>query len=108
MRVSAAEAGIGPAAVVTVDVAGLSPTQPGTVTVTADRLAASLNLDPRCDLRRRQHGHLPGGRRDGSLQMLAVGLALLSPTTLTITAAPGAGLHDPSTGRQHRRSVTLG
>ena len=61
-RVSASKAGIGPAAVVMVDVAGLAPGQPGTVTVTADQLSASLNLDPRCDPARRQRRDLPGGR----------------------------------------------
>ena len=106
MRVSASKAGIGPAAVVMVDVAGLAPGQPGTVTVTADQLSASLNLDPRCTLLGINTAtcQVVGA---GRLQMLAAGLGLLAPTTLTITAAPGAGLHDPAMGDNTTR-VTLG
>ena len=97
VRVSASKAGIGPAAVVTVDVAGLAPGQPGTVTVTADQLSASLSLDPRCTLLGINTAtcQVVGA---GRLQMLAAGLGLLTPTTLTITASPGAGLHDPAMG----------
>ena len=106
VRVSASKAGIGPAAVVTVDVAGLAAGQRGTVTLTADQLSASLALDPRCT---------PLGINTatcqvvgaGRLQLLAAGLGLLTPTTLTITAAPGAGLHDPAMGDNTAR-VMLG
>jgi RNA polymerase sigma factor (sigma-70 family) len=106
MRITASKTGIGPAAVVVVNVAGLAPGQAGTVTVAADQLAASLNLDPRCDL----VGINTATCRvvgDGSLQMLAAGLGLLSPTTLTITLAPGQGLHDPAMG-DNTTHVTLG
>jgi len=93
MRVSAAKAGAGPAALVTVDVGGLAPGQPGTVTVTGDRLSASLNLDPRCTLLGVNSAtcRITGA---GTLRLVAAGLGLVGPTTLTITAAPGAGLHD--------------
>jgi hypothetical protein len=97
MRVSATKAGVGPAAVVLVEVAGLAPGQPGTVTVTADQLTASLNLDPHCTLL----GINAATCRvvgPGRLQMLAAGLGILTPTTLTITASPGTGLHDPAMG----------
>jgi RNA polymerase sigma factor (sigma-70 family) len=105
LRVSAAKAGLGPAAVVTVDVAGLGAGHPGTVTLTADQLAASLSLDPRCDLLGINTAtcRLSG---DGSLRLVGVG-GLLSPTTLTITATPGSGLHDPSMG-DNTTHVTLG
>jgi hypothetical protein len=106
MRVSASKAGIGPAALVMVDVGGLAPGQAGTITMTADQLSASLNLDPRCTLLGVNTAtcHVVGA---GRLQLLAAGLGLLSPTTLTITASPGAGLHDPSMGDNTTR-VTLG
>ncbi len=106
MRVSATKAGIGPAALVMVDFAGLAPGQAGTVTVTADQLSASLNLDPHCTLLGVNTAtcHVVGA---GRLQLLAAGLGLLSPTTLTITAAPGAGLHDTAMGDNTTR-VTLG
>ncbi len=104
LNISASHAGVGPAAVVTVNLTGLSPTQSGLVTVTADRLAATVNLDPRCDLVAVNTAtcRMAG---DGSLQMLAG--ALVAPTTLTITATPGAGFTDPSTGDNTTR-VTLG
>ncbi len=106
LRVSASKTGIGPAAEVLVEVAGLAPDQPGTVTVTADQLAASLSLDPRCTLVGISTAtcQLVGA---GRLQMLAAGLGLLAPTTLTITAAPGSGLHDPATG-DNTTHITLG
>ncbi len=96
VHVTATRTGIGPAAVVVVTVGGLGPARTGTVTVTADQLAVGLDLDPRCDLVavRTATCRMVG---DGSLQMLAAGLAL-TPTTLTISVAPGPGLHDPATG----------
>ena len=106
VRVSASKAGIGPAAVVMVDVAGLAPGQPGSVTVTADQLSASLNLDPRCTLLGINTAtcQVVGA---GRLQMLAAGLGLLAPTTLTITASPGGRLHDPAMG-DNTAHITLG
>jgi RNA polymerase sigma factor (sigma-70 family) len=97
VRVSADKTGIGPAAVVSVDVGGLAPGQAGTVTVTADHLSASLALDPRCTLLGINTAtcQMIG---PGRLQLLAAGLGFPTPTTLTITAAPGAGLHDPAMG----------
>ena len=91
---------------VMVDVAGLAPGQPGTVTVTADQLSASLNLDPRCTLLGINTAtcQVVGA---GRLQMLAAGLGLLAPTTLTITAVAGRRAARPGHGRQHAR-VTLG
>ena len=105
MKVSASKTGMGPAAIVVVDVAGLGASQPGTVTVTADRLAASINLDPRCDLIgiNRATCRITG---PGSLQLLAAGISL-TPTTLTVTAAPGQGLSDPAPG-DNTAQVTLG
>jgi hypothetical protein len=105
VRVSATKAGLGPAAVVTVDVAGLGPGHTGTVTLSADHLAATVSLDPHCDLLgvNTASCRLSG---DGSLRLVAAG-GLLGPTTLTITASPGAGLHDPSTG-DNTTHVTLG
>jgi RNA polymerase sigma factor (sigma-70 family) len=103
--VTASHSGLGPAAVVTVNVTGLSSGQPGLVTITADHLAATVDLDPRCDLLgvNRATCRMNGA---GSLQLLAASLPLV-PTTLTITAAPGAGLSDPSTG-DNTTSVVLG
>ena len=103
--VTASHSGLGPASVVTVNVTGLSPTQAGLVTITADQLAATVDLDPRCDLLgvNRATCRVDGG---ATLQMLAATLPLV-PTTLTITAAPGGGLTDPSTG-DNTTSVTLG
>jgi hypothetical protein len=74
--------------------------------MTADRLSASLNLDPRCTLLgvNTARCRIVGA---GRLQMLAVGIGLLTPTTLTITVIPGTGLHDPSMGDNTAR-VTLG
>jgi hypothetical protein len=43
----------------------------------------------------------------GNIQLLGVGLGLLSPTTLTITATPASGLHDPAMG-DNTTSVVLG
>jgi hypothetical protein len=91
--------------VVTIGVAGLGPGQTGTVTLSADRLAASVSLDPRCDL----VGINTATCRvsgDSSLQLAGVG-GLLGPTTITITATPGPGLHDPSPG-DNTTHVTLG
>ena len=104
VRVTASRGGIGPAAVVTVNVAGLAPSQSGTVMVSADRLAATVNLDPRCDLIgvNQASCRLDGS---GSLQMLAASLPL--PTVLTITATPGPGLTDPSMD-DNTTHVTLG
>ena len=106
MRVSASKAGIGPAAMLMVDVAGLAPGQPGTVTVTAGQLSASLSLDPRCTLLGVNTAtcQVVGA---GRLQMLAAGLGILTPTTLTITASPGGGLHDPAMG-DNTTHITLG
>jgi hypothetical protein len=103
LRVSAAKVGLGPAAVVTVGWAGLGRGQTGTVTLTADHLAASVSLDPRCDLLGINTAtcRLAG---DGSLQLVGLG-GLLGPTTLTITVAPGPGLHDPSPGDNTTRVV---
>jgi hypothetical protein len=39
--------------------------------------------------------------------MLAAGLGGLTPTNLTITASPGAGLHDPAMG-DNTAHITLG
>ncbi|MDX6371433.1 MAG: hypothetical protein QOD98_421 [Nocardioidaceae bacterium] len=103
LQVSATKTGLGPAAAVVVTVTGLGASQPGTVIVTADHLAASLDLDPRCDLiglnqaTCRIHG-------PGSLQLLAAGVSP-TPTTLTITAAPGQGLHDPAMGDNTARII---
>jgi hypothetical protein len=76
------------------------------VTLHGDQLSASLALDPRCDLL----GITTASCRmvgNGSLQLVGVGLGLLSPTTLTITATPGTGLHDPAMG-DNTTHVTLG
>jgi len=106
MRVSASKAGIGPAALVTIDVGGLAPGQPGTVTMTANQLAASLSLDPHCTLLGVNTAtcQVVDGSR---LQLLAAGLGLLAPTTLTVTASPGPGLHDTAMG-DNTASVVLG
>ena len=104
LRVSAARGGIGPAAVLTVNVAGLAPNQSGLVMISADRLAATVDLDPRCDLIgvNQASCRLDGS---GSLQMLAASLPL--PTVLTITATPGPGLTDPSM-EDNTTHVTMG
>jgi hypothetical protein len=72
--------------------------------VSADQLSVSVQLDPRCDLLRVDTAtcRLSG---DGSLTMVAAGAGVVTPTTLTITVAPGAGLHDPSTGDNTARVV---
>ena len=72
-----------------VDVAGLAPGQPGTVTVTADQLSASLDLDPRCTLLGIDTAtcRVVGAR---PLQMLAAGLASWRRPRSPITAVgPG-------------------
>jgi len=106
MRVSASKAGVGPTALVTVEVGGLAPGQPGTVTVSGDQLSASIDLDPRCTLLGINTAtcRITGA---GTLRMLAAGLGVVHPTTLTITAAPGGGLHDTAMGDNTTR-VSLG
>ena len=83
VRVSAARTGLGPSAVVTVDVAGLGASRPGTLTVSADQLSASVQLDPRCDLVRvgfEDGIHLPDGtvaRDNAEMVSAAVDIAKL-------------------------------
>ena len=40
--------------------------------------------------------------------MLAVGLGLVAPTTLTTTASPGTGLHDPAVDDNTVRLTSAG
>jgi RNA polymerase sigma factor (sigma-70 family) len=105
MGVSASRSGPGTASVVTVTVRGLAAGQAGLVTLTADRLAATLDLDPRCDLIgvSRATCRLNGG---GDLRLIAVSVPLV-PTTLTITATPADGLTDPAMD-DNTASVVLG
>jgi hypothetical protein len=105
VRVSASTAGVGPAAVVTVVVAGLGTGQGGTVTLAADRLAASLSLDPRCELLG-VNTAICRVAGDGSLRLVGIG-GLLGPTTITITLMPSGGLHDPAMA-DNTTHVTLG
>jgi hypothetical protein len=106
MRVTASKNGIGPAAVVVVSVAGLAPGQTGNVTLTGNQLSASLTLDPHCDLLgvNTASCRMVGA---GNIQLVGLGLGLLTPTTLTITATPASGLHDPAMG-DNTTSVVLG
>jgi len=104
LGVTASHAGLGPAAVVTVNVTGLSPTQSGVVTITSDQPAATLHLDPRCDLVG-LNGATCRISGAGVLEFTAGTLPLTS-TTLTITATPGEGLHDQVTGDNTAR-ITL-
>ena len=62
VRVSASKAGIGPAAVVMVDVAGLAPGQPGTVTMTRRPAVREPQPRPALHPARGQHRDLPRGR----------------------------------------------
>jgi hypothetical protein len=104
--VTASRAGLGPASTVTVNVTGLSPTQSGVVTITSDQPAATLHLDPRCDLVgvNRATCRISGA---GLLEFTAGTLPLTS-TTLTITATPAEGLHDQQTGDNTARVVLDG
>jgi hypothetical protein len=92
--VTASRAGLGPASMVTVHVTGLAPTQAGVVTISSDQLTGTVELDPRCDLV--STGHASCQIAGGGDLILLTGSLPLSSTTLTITATPGDGLHDPS------------
>jgi hypothetical protein len=81
---------------VAIRVTGLAPTEPGTVTVTLDRPAVGMHLDPRCDPVNpdRITCHLQG---PGTIQLLVTPVPGAA-TTLTATLAPG----------DRRTSVRLG
>lgn len=81
---------------VTVEVTGLPPTEPGTLTVTLDRPAAGVHLDPRCNLVSlgRVTCHIEGPTTIGLLVAPVPG----APTILTAVLMPG----------DRRSSVQLG
>jgi hypothetical protein len=81
---------------VVIQVNGLAAGEAGTITVTLDRPAAALHLDPRCDLI--GLGSLTCRLTGPGTIRLAVTPAPGAPTTLTAELSPGA----------RRSSVKLG
>jgi RNA polymerase sigma factor (sigma-70 family) len=106
MAVTASRSGVGSASMVTVNVTGLSPRQSGLVIITSDQPAATLDLDPSCDLVSvgRATCRISG---EGRLDILAGSLPMTS-TTLTITATPGEGLHDDAMADNTARIILDG